>query len=61
MPLISIVIPTYNRSAMIVDAIHSVLSQPMKDVEILVVDDGSTDPTRQVLEEYTVDGSIRYL
>lgn len=46
---LSIIIPTYNREAFIGKAIESVLSQSVEDVEIIVVDDGSTDNTKDVV------------
>lgn len=55
---ISIVIPTYNREKLIKRAIQSVLSQCEPGDEIIVVDDGSTDNTEQVVSEYP--GQVRY-
>ena len=49
---VSILIPTYNRAHLISRAIESVLAQTHKDYEIVVVDDGSTDNTTQILEVY---------
>jgi glycosyltransferase involved in cell wall biosynthesis len=51
-PLVSIVIPTYNRAAYLPEAIESVLSQSYQPIELIVVDDGSTDDTRAVLARY---------
>lgn len=48
--LVSVVIPTYNRVAMVTDAVDSALGQTYKDVEVIVVDDGSDDGTTQALE-----------
>lgn len=59
MPKVSVVISTYNRAHFVSDAIDSVLNQTFKDLEIVVVDDGSTDNTRQVLEKY--GDSIHYV
>lgn len=49
---VSVIISTYNRAAMLKQAIDSVLNQSYKDFELIVVDDGSTDETPQVIEEY---------
>ncbi|MGA9236278.1 MAG: glycosyltransferase [Desulfobacterales bacterium] len=51
-PLVSIIIPTYNRAWIVRDAIDSVLGQTYADFELIVVDDGSTDRTPQILDAY---------
>jgi hypothetical protein len=48
----SIVIPTYNRARLLEEALESVFAQEFTDYEVLVVDDGSTDGTAQVLARY---------
>src|SRR6187401_1224652 len=51
-PAVSVIITTFNRSALVVEAIESVLSQDFRDFELIVVNDGSTDDTRAVLAKY---------
>ncbi len=58
-PRVSIIIPTYNRSAIVPNAIESVLQQTCSDYEVIVVDDGSTDDTRDRLQEYAA--GIKYV
>jgi glycosyltransferase involved in cell wall biosynthesis len=50
--LFSVIIPVYNRSELVKEAIDSVLSQSFRNFELIVVDDGSTDDTPGVLAEY---------
>jgi glycosyltransferase involved in cell wall biosynthesis len=51
-PLISVIIPTYNRGWIIKEAIDSVLAQDYVNFELIVVDDGSTDDTHDILNSY---------
>ncbi|MGZ5030570.1 MAG: glycosyltransferase family 2 protein [Methylobacter sp.] len=51
-PLVSIVIPTYNRARLLPAAIESVLGQGYPNTEIIIVDDGSTDETQEVLSGF---------
>jgi glycosyltransferase involved in cell wall biosynthesis len=50
--IVSVILPTYNRAQLVCEAIESVLSQTYPYFEIIVVDDGSTDYTSEVLEKY---------
>jgi glycosyltransferase involved in cell wall biosynthesis len=52
MPTVSVIITTYNRASFVEEAIQSVLAQDFRDFELIVVDDGSTDGTRHILERY---------
>jgi glycosyltransferase involved in cell wall biosynthesis len=51
-PLVSVVIPTYNCDRYLAEAIESVLSQRFCEYEIIVIDDGSTDGTAEILRGY---------
>jgi glycosyltransferase involved in cell wall biosynthesis len=59
-PAISIVIPTRNRVQYILEALDSVFAQTFKDYEVIVIDDGSTDGTREALGKLVKSESIRY-
>lgn len=52
LPLVSIVVPAYNHGEYVRDAIQSVLDQDYPNIELIVIDDGSTDNTREILEEF---------
>ena len=51
-PQVSVIITTYNRAAMVAEAVESVLAQEMKDFELIVIDDGSNDETEERLSVY---------
>jgi len=57
-PLVSIIIPCYNHAHYLSTAIESVLTQSYSSIEIVVVDDGSTDQTKQVAQNYS---PIKYI
>lgn len=57
----SVIVPTYNRATLIGDTLQSLLSQTFTSFEILVIDDGSTDNTKEVMERWAKrDERIRY-
>jgi glycosyltransferase involved in cell wall biosynthesis len=60
--LISIITPTYNREAFLPVAIESVLAQSYKEFELIIVDDGSTDNSRELINAYVdKDPRVKYL
>lgn len=59
-PLISVIMPTYNRGLMIKDAIESVLQQSYHNFEFIIIDDASTDDTLKIIKSFN-DGRIRYI
>ncbi len=50
-PMFTVVLPTYNRAGVVLDAVHSVLAQTYTDFELIIVDDRSTDDTQAVLAQ----------
>lgn len=59
-PTVSVIIPTYNRAHLITRAIRSVLNQTYHDFELIVVDDGSTDNTEEIVNGFN-DPRIKYI
>lgn len=59
-PLVSIIMPTYNRGSIISIAINSVLQQSYGNFELIILDDGSIDDTKQVVSKFS-DNRIRYV
>ena len=60
-PKISFVIPAYNKEAYLGNAIDSCLQQSLKEIEVIVVDDGSTDHTERLMKHYTEkDDRVKY-
>jgi glycosyltransferase involved in cell wall biosynthesis len=59
-PQVSVVIATYNYGQFVPFAIQSVLAQTFASFELIIVDDGSTDNTQQIMEQYLVDTRVRY-
>jgi len=59
-PIVSVVIPTYNRAEFITRSVKSALKQTIKNIEVIVVDDGSTDNTNQVISNIN-DERLRFI
>ncbi|MEK7382953.1 MAG: glycosyltransferase family A protein [Elusimicrobiota bacterium] len=59
-PLFSIIVPTYNRARMLPGALQTVKDQTCADYEVLIVDDGSTDDTARVMQDWVKDSRFKY-
>ena len=59
LPLVSVIIPTYNSKAFIPSSVGSAINQTYPNIEILIIDDGSTDNTEEIVEQ--LPGSVRYI
>lgn len=59
MPRVSIIIPTHNRQAFVLEAVESIFAQTYEDYELIVVDDGSADGTGEAFKQY--GDRLRYL
>lgn len=59
-PRVSVLLPTYNRAAYLRQAIESALNQTFRDIEVVIVDDGSTDDTAQIVQRIN-DPRVRYI
>jgi len=57
---ISVIVPTYNRADLISETIESILDQTYKNFELIIVDDGSTDNTEEVIRKFK-DNRIKYI
>jgi len=58
---VSVIIPTYNRAHLVGQSIESALNQTHKDLEVLIVDDASTDQTYEAVKPYLERQEVRYL
>src|SRR5690606_6814277 len=59
-PKVSVIVPCYNSSRYLRECMDSIINQTLKEIEIICVDDGSTDDTLEILNEYAkIDRRIR--
>ena len=58
-PLVNVIIPVYNVSAYVREAIDSVINQTYENLEIIIVDDGSTDDSGKICDEYKSDTRVK--
>lgn len=60
-PLVSAIMATHNNADTIASTIGSILQQSLRDIELIVVDDGSSDNTKEVLYQFSTDSRVRIL
>ncbi len=60
-PILSIILPAYNAATYIAETIESVLHQDYTNFELLIIDDGSTDTTAEVVHPFTSDKRVTYI
>lgn len=58
--LVSVIIPTYNRALLLTDAIESIVNQSYRPIECIIVDDGSTDGTKVLVESFSQNNSSSF-
>src|SRR3712207_8356912 len=59
-PKVSVLMPTLNYARFLPEAIESVLNQTLSDFELVIVDNGSTDDTDEVIQRYLGDKRVHY-
>jgi len=60
-PLVSVIVAAYNREKYIKRAVESVFNSAYKDIELILVDDGSTDKTKDIIQPYCLDPRFHYI
>ena len=61
MPFFSVIIPTYNRAEILTRALNSIINQSFSDWEMIVVDDGSNDNTKEIVQVFLKDCRVKYI
>jgi alpha-1,3-rhamnosyltransferase len=60
-PLVTVIIPSYNHQAYVAQSIQSVLSQTYKEIELIVIDDGSSDSSAKVIQKLLHDNEFKFI
>ena len=58
---LSIIIPVYNKSRYLRECLESVVSQTIKEIEIIIIDDGSTDNSAEICRQFLTDSRVKYI
>ncbi len=59
--LVSVIMPVYNAAPYLAESIESILSQSHQNFELIIIDDGSTDNSKAVIEKYTTDKRVKFI
>lgn len=54
MPIVSVIVPVYNVERYLEECLDSIINQTLKDIEVICIDDGSTDNSLSILKRYAV-------
>lgn len=57
---VSIIVPIYNKEKYLVDCMDTIINQTLKNIEIILIDDGSTDKSKEICENYLSDSRVSY-
>lgn len=59
--LLSIIVPVYNTSQYLARCLNSLINQSLTNIEIIIINDGSTDQSDEIIQQYLIHGNIRYV
>lgn len=57
---VSVIVPVYNKEPYLTDCLDSIINQTLKEIEIIIIDDGSTDGSADICKKYLVDNRVKY-
>ena len=57
---VSIIVPIYNKEPYLKECLDTIVKQTLKEIEIILVDDGSVDKSKEICEEYLYDSRVSY-
>ena len=60
-PIVSVLLPVFNAAAYVEESVRSILAQTWRDLELIVIDDGSTDATPAAARPYLADPRVKYV